>query len=227
MYSFSLNKYKNGRPICKIVGGNYDGNIIYCIQKNDIDEEKDDTLNKTFETIQLTKGKLELLLPKIERQRYVITAVGSSGSGKTTMINKLANTFYDENKNEINKVILFSMKNKEDEIAFSHDIKKNMLQVDLDGIWISENTLDIKNPDIKNEYTNTITIFDDINQLSTLTKKDKFVRDNIIRFRSMLLELSRSINNNIFITEHIITNSGVTKTILNESNIYKIGRAHV
>lgn len=220
MYVFTLNEYPGARPIARIQGGTYDGTVVYVMLETAI---TDNSLHKfrDFRGLSLTNGAtLHLILPKVADQRYVVSAFGASGLGKTTMINRLLSAFYQENKKDINKIILFSKKNKEDEKSFSADLKKNMLQVDLDSDYLVTHPLDTKDESIKKEYKNSIAIFDDVNTLSDLNKRTKAIRNNVLSFRSDLLEVSRYLGTNVFITEHLATAGPLTKTILNESNLF-------
>ena len=83
----TLNLNKVGKPICKIVGGKYNGHIVSVSDSHgDITPDKDDPnpLIKEFKRLNISKdSKLQHTInPNTERQILYIT--GCSGSGKST-----------------------------------------------------------------------------------------------------------------------------------------------
>lgn len=217
---FSLHKNNNNAPICKIIGGKYDGEIVYMNNNFKENQNDNDNLYRDFNGLTLKNAKFELIIEPPTNQRTVIVSYGPSGAGKTYFLgNILDNIVKDKHKWNYNNILFFSKKLLEQENSFNNKIKKEMKQIDLNSDELLLNPLDLNNEQDKDLVKNSIVIFDDINTLSTASSQKKQLRKNILEFRDDLLEVSRYLKTTILLTEHISTNGQESKTILNESNI--------
>jgi hypothetical protein len=205
----TLKKTKSGRPIAKIIDGEYDGKIIYLITDDELYNDNDDNINnklsllnlrnsnKYYKNIELSDGKLMQLPNKDKREINYIC--GPSGSGKSTYTAKYINEYLDIFPK--NKIFLFSK--IDDDNAFK-DV--DIYKIDLDES-LYEEPIDVS------ELSNSLTIFDDI-----ATIKDKNILKAVVDIQNDILETGR--HNNIYIcsTNHQLSNYKDTRTLINESH---------
>lgn len=223
MAYFSLTK---GRPIAKIVGGDYDGEIVGLVtEEKDEDKpcckrcsskckkrpccedcnmcykDKTDRLSDLGNSIKFTEGNL-MPLPNIEG-RSVDYIAGPSGSGKTTqavsLINAFKKIFPDKD------FYLFSRTNYKEDPAYK-GLRPIQIPINDDLI---ENPIDIT----KELRGGTILLFDDCNTVQNSKQKkevDKLMGD--------IMETGRKLGIWIVITNHLVLPSErqMARTVMNE-----------
>lgn len=194
--SFNLNK--NGRPICIIIGGRYDGEIVY-YSDDEVDLKSGKYIN--FTHLKIDDGKLSPY-PNTSGDRDVLSALGPAGSGKSYIIQAFVKQYqkvYPKNEQ-------YCISIKDDDKTFK-DLKK-LTRLKLDDKW-SQNPLEYKD-----FGTNTLLIFDD-----TDTIRNKDIKNSIDELKNQVMECGRDQHQTILITSHLATKGRETKTLLNESNI--------
>lgn len=217
--------FKQGRPLAKVSGGEYDGEIIYldtedqdcddcyCCKKCGINCDikpccrkckiyKDEVIGTEFD---IDDGKL-IPIPKIH-ERSVDYIAGPSGSGKSTYAAKLAVAFkriYPEKD-----FIIFSRTDARNDPAFR-------------GIRPIQVTIDesiVENPiDVTKELTGgCLILFDDCNTIPDDKQKkavDKLMAD--------IMEVGRKLGIWIIMTNHLVipNERKVARTIMNEMQTF-------
>lgn len=136
-----------------------------------------------------------IINPNVERQVFYVS--GMSGSGKSTYVNKIINSYTKFFKN--NKVYLFS--NKEEDESYTN---KNIIRVKLDEELIHE-------PIELDEIKNSMVIFDDIEGVP-----NKKIMNELDRLRDVILQQGRSYKVYFCYVSHLANNYKQTRTILNE-----------
>jgi hypothetical protein len=196
----NLNK---GRPIAKVIGGEYNGIIIYIdndIDKNDITIEKIKSRksknNTPFKEFHLDSGYLVPIPNDKEVERLYIA--GPSGSGKSTYAAEYISQFLKMFKGR--KFYIFSRLNEDDILD------------KLDPIRIIINNELIRKPIQPKELMKSIVLFDDID-----TIPDKQLTENVRKLRDDLLETGRHEEIYTVSTSHQLMNYKQTRTLLNES----------
>jgi len=218
---FNLNGI--GTPVFNIVGGKYNKQTVYVSNERNtnetVDGNNDISLYRDFKALKLSEGHFEINLNIQKNQRLVISLYGMSGSGKTYMLNEIIENMIKSWGSNINKILFFSKKYIEDEKSISDKVKKkkNFHQIKLDDTMILD-AYDLSNDSDKEEFKNSITIFDDINTLSVRDKRNKQIRDNVLEIRDDLLEVSRYLNTTVLCTEHLLTSGVQNRALINESS---------
>ena len=211
---------KEGRPICKIVGGRYNKKLIYLVENeaDDSDEEKElvvkingkqfkglEKIAKDFKQVMNDKRK-EIVIPDgtlipiprtDKRDCYYIA--GAEGSGKSYFASKYINEYKK----------LFP---KSDFYVFSK-VKEDEALDDLEPKRIELDDEIINDPIQVEELKDSIVLFDDIDTIS-----DKKLLDTIRNLRDAILEVGRHDNIYILTTAHNMTNNKATKMSLLESS---------
>lgn len=215
---FSLTK---GRPIARIVGGDFDNEIIHIFDEN-VDKDKccnrcsikckkkaccggcEKCYSKTHQIgkeFSLREGSLKPLLNIRERQ--VDYNAGPSGSGKTTIAAEKIKSYrkiFPEKE-----LFIFSRAN----IANDPALKG------LGGAQIKIDESLIENPiDIEKELSGgCIILFDDCNTI----QNEKF-KTQIDRLMSDIMEVGRKLDITVIITNHLVipNEKKFARTILNE-----------
>lgn len=201
-----------GRTIGKIIGGEYNGEIIsldYPNNKNlididgnyieesdsDSDYENDDNSDDDSDEIYMGKGVI-LPVPS-DKSRDITYVAAPSGAGKTTYAAQLANNF----KLMYPNLEIFVFSRKDVDKAFEK----------LNPTYIPINDDMVKNPiDLTKELKEgALVIFDDIATIPN--KKQKDAVDKLI---SDIIEVGRSYNVHIIVTSHLV--------IPNEKNLARI-----
>lgn len=217
--------FKSGRPIAKIAGGKYNGEILYL--KKDEEEmkcckckrcskkclikpcckkcnkylsssESEEDLGDYFE---IDDGKM-IPIPKVD-ERSVDYIAGPSGSGKTTYSTNLARAFkkiYPEKD-----FLVFSRADIKNDPAFAG---MRPAQVIIDESFV-ENPIDIT----KELTAGCLILFDDCNTIPDDKQKravDKLMAD--------IMEVGRKLGIWIIITNHLVipNERKVARTIMNE-----------
>lgn len=212
--------FSKGRPIAKIVGGEYDGEII-CINNSENDEpccdrcskrclrkpccggcsmcydDEDDDIGKVFK---IHEGKI-CPIPKVD-ERSVDYIAGPSGSGKSTYASELANMFLKINPDK--DFYVFSRTDVENDPAFEG----------LDPIQIPIDDSIIDDPiDITELSGGCLILFDDCNTISN--DKHKKAVDSLM---ADIMEVGRKLGIWIIITNHLVipNEKKIARTIMNE-----------
>lgn len=218
---FSLTK---GRPIAKIVGGDYNGELLSICEENYKEEQcckkcsvkckkkpccggcgmcykRKGENSQIGKEIQLSKGKL-VPLPNIE-QRSVDYIAGPSGSGKTThavTISTMFKKIFPEKD-----IYLFSRTDYQDDPAL---LSLRPLQIKINESLI-ETPIDIT----KELKGGTLLIFDDCNTIQN--EKLKRIIDNLMKD---IMEVGRKLGIWIIITNHLVIpdEKKIARCVLNE-----------
>ncbi|HLX52498.1 MAG TPA: hypothetical protein VKR58_01060 [Aquella sp.] len=217
--------FKKGRPVSKIIGGEYNGEILYvdtenensgpcckkcskkCVKKqccggcnmcyeNDSDSEED-----IGNEIEINDGKLEPLIDV--NQRSVNYIAGPSGSGKSTYASNIIKNYkkiFPEKE-----LFIFSRTDSQNDPAL----------VNLGGYQISIDQSLLTDPiDITKELSGgSILLFDDCN-----TVQDDKLKKAIDKLMADIMEIGRKLDITIIITNHLVipNEKKIARTIMNE-----------
>ncbi len=217
-----------GLPIAKIIGGEFNGNIIhihteerkakqkcckrhnkrcenkpcceYCPYYFNIDDSEDDDLGKS---IKINDGIIEQI-PNIDTRECCYYA-GPSGAGKSTLMSKYAKKYIKLFPNK--EVFLFSNKDKD---PVFDEIKPPIVRFPVNESIIT-NPIDV-NKELKQ---GCLVIFDDCNTFS-----DKKLSKAVSTLMNQILEIGRSLKIYCLISNHLINSSNRedNKTIFNEAH---------
>lgn len=144
-------------------------------------------------------GKLIPLFDNDQDQNERIVVYGPSGSGKSTYVGKIGEQFKEDFPEK--NIVLFS--NVLEDKAID---KLNPYRVPMDATIILEPI------DIDDELSDSLVIFDDVNQ-----ERQKDVRDEVLHIRDYLSENGRHLKTHIMSTLHLLNWSMKdSRTILNE-----------
>ena len=196
-----LNLNKVGRPVCKIVGGKYNGHLVSVSDSHGGGAEADDDKDviKEFKRLNISKdSKLQHTInPNTERQILYIT--GCSGSGKSTYTRKYLEEYKKKYKN--NPIYLFSSLTEDESLD---SIKPKRIIID-DSLV--DDPIDI------DDLSHSCCIFDDIDVIS-----NKKVREAVYSLLNKVLEIGRHYSITAVVTAHLPSNGHETRRILNESS---------
>jgi hypothetical protein len=196
-------------PIANIIGGNYNGEIIFV----NPDDNKDNSYNSDSENessgydddignyIFLKKGKIEPLLNTQERSVSYIA--GPAGSGKTTYAINLVKNYKRVFPNK--PFYLFSRTDYKNDPAYS-GLTPYQIMIDDDLIN--------KPVDITKELQGgSILLFDDCN-----TIQDEKLKKIIDKLMADIMEIGRKLDITLVITNHLVipNEKKVARTIMNE-----------
>jgi hypothetical protein len=219
--------FSKGRPLAKIEGGEYKGEILYidttdkeddnccdckicskkcyykpCCKKCTVYYEEINSSEENFgDFFKINKGKL-LPLPKID-ERSVDYIAGPAGSGKSTYAAGLAKAFKKIYPDK--DFFIFSRTDSKKDPAFKG---LRPIQVPIDESIIEDPI------DITNELTGgCLILFDDCNTIQN--DKHKKAIDNLI---ADIMEVGRKLNVWIIITNHLVipNEKKIARTIMNE-----------
>ena len=203
----TLNLNKIGRPVCKIVGGKYEGHIVSIsdthgggeIATKGDGKGNDNALIKEFKQLNISKdSKLQhTISPNTERQILHIT--GCSGSGKSTYTRKYLEQYKKQYKN--NPIYLFSSL-KED---------KSLDAIKPKRIIIDESL--VTDPIDIEELADSCCIFDDIDVINP-----EKLKKAVYALLNKVLEIGRHHNITAVVTAHLPSNGHETRRILSESS---------
>lgn len=186
--NISLNYEKEGELICL----DEKGKKIY------INNNNDNKVRNGYNSI-YNKNKFKLA---VNPKRQVITAFGSSGSGKSYFLNQYLKEYQKKYKD--NDIYVFSVL-KEDKSL--DDGIKNMIRVPL-------NLETLQNINIDDFNINDCCVFDDID-----TIKDKKLLTMVYNILNIILETGRHKNIYCLIAVHILNKGHMTRSLINESHI--------
>lgn len=202
---FTLNDVE-GRNICMIVGGKYNGRIVKYI-----DDEHDLKSNtkmeyQDFTHLKLTDGKF---VPYVDTNvaRQVISCLGCSGCGKSYYLKMYCLSYMEEYPDR--DIFLFGP--FKDDVSFKELKGKHFKQVDIDNYQYEPLTLDDM-PD------NSLIIFDDIDVI-----QNKDVIKQIYKLQEQILKGGRHKNITCLCTSHVSgTQDKQTRELLLETTICTI-----
>lgn len=191
------------------------GRIIRALktgQDEILEEHLEDTFKNIKGIVDKKNGKEVILhsgvfqfLPNekiTDSSRHVIYIVGESGSGKSYWTAEYAREYIRMFPKH--EVFLFSKK----EVDKAFDTNRKIQRILLDESFLEGDELSYK------DFKNSLLIFDDIE-----TMKDR-VGVAVKRLRQDALELGRSFNISVCMTEHIACDGEKTKPLINESTHY-------
>jgi hypothetical protein len=188
---FNINK--KGKPICKVVGGDDDGEIIYLDSL--AKEDKGKIKKNTFEKLEIKDGVFQQV-PDTTTERECGMITGMSGSGKSYYTNNYIKQYKLAYKK--NPVYFFSVLGDDKSID-----AKLVTRVRIDEGLITE-------PLSINDVKNSLCVFDDIEMI-----KDKKIKDALFDFINEILTTGRHTNTSCILTIHY-PNSKYIRTLLNE-----------
>lgn len=195
MHHFNLNN--QGRPICKIAGGKYNGRIV-CIDENDAVEDEL-AVYKPFKSLTLgTDAKFEPY--PSNRERDILAFFAPSGAGKSTLVRVFCQNY--NIKHPSNNIYLFS-KIKDDE---SLKGIKNLKVVRIDDRIYKE-------PLNYTDFENACVIYDDVD---TISNKD--YEKALLNLQRDILNCGRHSKTTFLATSHIATRGAKSKDLINESH---------
>jgi energy-coupling factor transporter ATP-binding protein EcfA2 len=193
-----FNTNKIGRPICKIVGGNDNGEVLYL--DTEANMHNAGKLKKNYYSkLHIEDGTLQQV-PDTTSERQCIMISGASGSGKSTY----SNTYIKQYKNAYKKnpIYFFSVLDEDTSID-----KKIVKRVNIDDSWINE-------PLTIEDVSNSLCVFDDIEMV-----KDKNIKQSLFDFINSILTTGRHTNTSIILTVHYPNNKYI-RNFLNECHCF-------
>lgn len=152
-----------------------------------------------------------------KEERTVQFISGSSGSGKSTIASHnltfLSEYYKNSAKNSKEKkeeslakqIIIFSLKQANDDPAFDKPAFKNAIYVNTEKLMARETPLDHK------QFKNKMVIFDDIDCIN------KPLAAKINDIQGKLLEINRSFKTDVIVVHHQTSNYKQTRQIMNEA----------
>jgi type IV secretory pathway VirB4 component len=192
---FNINKV--GKPICKVVGGNDDGEVIYLDTQADMNKGK---LKKNyFDKLVVDDGKLQMV-PDTTSERQCIMIQGASGAGKTTVTNSYIKEYHRCYKK--NPIYFFSVLDSDDSLD-----EKLVKRVNIDDSWITD-------PLTIDDVKNSLVVMDDVEMI-----KDKNIKQAIFDFINSILTTGRHTNTSIILTVHYPNNKYI-RNFLNECHCF-------
>jgi hypothetical protein len=195
-----LNLNKVGRPLCKIVGGKYNGNVI-SVSDTRCGESTDDSplAVQEFKGLKIPNNSVFQLIPNPKTEREILYISGCSGSGKSYFARKYLEQYKKTFKD--NDIYLFS--------SLPHD--ESIDSVKPKRIRIDESL--VSDPLPIESFENSICLFDDIDVIS-----NKAIRGAVYALLNKVLEIGRHLRISCICTMHLPTNGNETRRILNESH---------
>lgn len=196
------NERPEGRPMCKIEGGHFNGTTVTVLNTNPAENlitngscGKMDVTNVAIPREDI--GKFQQL-PNTKSEREILYIAGPSGSGKSTYAKnymKQYNVAYPSNP-----IFIFSA--IYDPEAFEE--VKNIYYVKI------KDESYIKEPPTVEELKNSLVLFDDVDML------DEPIRGVTFSLLKKVLEIGRHFKISAILTMHALTDRDKTRTILNE-----------
>ena len=192
-----FNFEKLGRPLCKIEGGKFDKQIIYlCV--DDKEEPKHPFTRMDFAAAGEKGVKLQQV-PNTKSEREILYITGASGSGKSTYTRKYCEQY--RKKYPDREIYLFSSLLEDESLDPVHPKR-----IKIDDSLVDE-------PIEAEQLSECLVIFDDIDVLS-----DKKQREAVMKIANQVLEIGRHFKTTAIFTNHLPTNRGDTRRVLNESH---------
>jgi len=192
-----FNNAQKGRPICKVVGGADDGEIIY------LDPEMKDKKSKFkksyFKDLEVKDGVLSVV-PDTTRERDCIMITGASGSGKSHWTNNYMKEYKKCYKK--NKIYFFS------KLTEDQSIDKKLV----DRVRIDRDMID--KPIETEELKDSLAVFDDVEHID-----DDEVKKYLFKLINSILTTGRHYNISIILVIHY-PNAPYTRTMLSECHSF-------
>jgi len=185
-----------GRPLAKITGGKLDKRLISVAPSGDVNPKTD----KTFTALTLPEDGKFQIVPDSKKERDILYITGASGSGKTTFTAGYLEQY--KKKYPKNAIYIFSAL-KEDETL---DKIKGVQRIKIGANLVSD-PLEI------DDFKDSCCVFDDIDVIG-----DKKHREEVYKILNKILETGRHTKTSCINTNHLPTNKGETRRILNESH---------
>ena len=187
-----------GRPLAKIVGGKYNGQIVSVTDQIGDPEADDKGLMKEFKQLKVPRESHLQHIPDSTRERDILYITGASGSGKSFYTRKYLEEYKKNFKN--NSIYLFSALPEDSSID---PLKPKRIRIDAS---LYEDPIPIE------EFADSCVIFDDVDCIS-----DKKIKEAIYAIMNKMLEISRHFSTSCIVTNHLPTDGRATRRILNEA----------
>jgi len=189
-----FNNAERGKPICRVVGGVDDGEIIY-LDTNAQDSNKGKLKKNYFKDFSVEDGILSVV-PDTTRERDCIMITGASGSGKSHFTNNYMKEYKKAYKK--NKIYFFSKLDEDKSID-----KKLVQRVRIDEDMIA-------NPIDTAELKDSLAVFDDVEHID-----NDEVKKYLFKLINSILTTGRHYNISIILVIHY-PNASYTRTMLSE-----------
>lgn len=187
-----------GRPLAKIMGGKLDKRLVSVAPQGEVNPETD----KTLCSVNLPDDAKFQIVPDTKKERDIIYITGASGSGKSTFTVGYLEQY--KKKYPKNPIYVFSAL-KEDETL---DKVKGLKRIKIGPNLVSDPI------DPLVDLKDSCCVFDDIDVIS-----DKKQREAVYKILNTILECCRHSNTSCINTNHMPTNKGDTRRVLNEAHV--------
>lgn len=186
-----------GRPLAKIMGGKLDKRLISVAPQGEVNPSTD----KTFTSINLPEDAKFQVVPDSKKERDILYITGPSGSGKTTFTAGYLEQY--KKKYPKNPIYIFSALKEDETLDKINGVKRIKI-----GANLLSDPLEI------DDFKDSCCVFDDIDVIS-----EKKHREAVYKILNSILETGRHTKTSCINTNHLPTNKGETRRILNESHI--------
>lgn len=186
-----------GRPLAKITGGALDKRLISVAPQGEVNSKTD----KTFSCLTLPEDATFQVVPDTKKERDILYITGPSGSGKTTFTAGYLEQY--KKKYPKNPIYIFSALKEDETLDKISGVKRIKIGANL-----------ISDPLEIDDLEDSCCVFDDIDVIS-----DKKHREAVYKILNSILETGRHTKTSCINTNHLPTNKGETRRILNESHI--------
>lgn len=186
-----------GRPLAKITGGALDKRLISVAPQGEVNSKTD----KTFSCLTLPEDATFQVVPDTKKERDILYITGPSGSGKTTFTAGYLEQY--KKKYPKNPIYIFSALKEDETLDKISGVKRIKIGANL-----------ISDPLEIDDLNDSCCVFDDIDVIS-----DKKHREAVYKILNSILETGRHTKTSCINTNHLPTNKGETRRILNESHI--------
>lgn len=186
-----------GRPLAKITGGALDKRLISVAPQGEVNSKTD----KTFSCLTLPEDATFQVVPDTKKERDILYITGPSGSGKTTFTAGYLEQY--KKKYPKNPIYIFSALKEDETLDKISGVKRIKIGANL-----------ISDPLEIDDLKDSCCVFDDIDVIS-----DKKHREAVYKILNCILETGRHTKTSCINTNHLPTNKGETRRILNESHI--------
>jgi len=195
-----LNLNKVGRPLAKIGGGKYNGQIVSVSDQFASKEgEESDGLIREFRKLKIANDSKFQHIPDTTNERSILYITGPSGSGKSTYTRKYLQEYTKKFKDR--PIYLFSSLPKDESLDA---VKPKRIRMDAS---LHEDPIKIE------ELAQSVCIFDDIDVIT-----DKKIRQAVYDILNQCLEIGRHYKVDTIITNHLPTGGKDTRRVLNEAH---------
>jgi Cdc6-like AAA superfamily ATPase len=186
-----------GRPLARITGGKLDKRLISVAPSGEVNPQTD----KTFNCLNLPDDAKFQVVPDTKKERDILYITGPSGSGKTTFTAGYLEQY--KKKYPKNPIYIFSALKEDETLDKIKGVKRIKIGANL-----------IADPLEIDDLKDSCCVFDDIDVIS-----DKKHREAVYKILNSILETGRHTKTSCINTNHLPTNKGETRRILNESHI--------